>query len=199
MTHITYSPIDRQFRTLERDLPPGAPFNGIDPLDGITFGFALASRYPLSQGVPDVRYGTVEGEVEDDPAIGLRVVSEAEYDAAYEAEMAAREAQAQPVISMVSPFLYAAAQLTIADGEVSGVGINSRFSGAFPLGTGQTFVMFYEPLPDTQYMAMATAIGPGNAYVFPADKYEDGFMITATDALGDPFDISAVNISIVRA
>lgn len=96
MTYITYAPIDRQFGCLERDLPPGAPFNGIDPLDGITFGFALQSRYPLGPGVPDIRFGTVAKKPADNPAILLRVMTKAEYDAAYDAEMDARNAPALP-------------------------------------------------------------------------------------------------------
>ncbi|WP_427023052.1 DUF4376 domain-containing protein [Aureimonas ureilytica] len=90
MPYITYAPIDRQFGCLERDLPPGAPFNGIDPVDGITFGFALQSRYPLGPGEPDIRFGTVSKKPADNPAILLRAVTKAEYDAAYAAEMAAR-------------------------------------------------------------------------------------------------------------
>lgn len=100
---------------------------------------------------------------------------------------------------MLPPSLYAAAQLAIVDGEITGIGINSRFAGAFIMDVGKYFVMFFEPLVDTEYMAMATAIGSGSAYVFPYDKFEDGFVITVTDASGNPIDIEAVNISIVRA
>lgn len=96
------------------------------------------------------------------------------------------------------PYLYAAAQFSVVNEEIFSVGMNSRFSGAFVLGTGQYFVMFYEPLPDTEYMAMATAIGPYSAYVFPADKTPEGFTVTVTDAVGSPADVQAVNISIVR-
>lgn len=105
----------------------------------------------------------------------------------------------EPIFSMTSPSLYAAAQLSIADGEISGIGINSRFAGAFILGTGQYYVMFYDPMPDTEYMAMPTAIGPCSAYVFPSDKMTDGFTITVTNSAGEPSDVEAVNISIVRA
>lgn len=104
-----------------------------------------------------------------------------------------------PEPEMSPPSLYAAAQLVIANGEISGIGINSRFAGAFILDVGKYFVMFFEPLADTEYMAMPTAIGSANAYVFPADKFMDGFIITVTDAVGIPADVEAVNISIVRA
>lgn len=91
MTYITYTPIDRQFRTLEKDLPPGAPFNGIDPIPGITFGFALQSRYPLAPNQPDIRFGTIEGAVKNNPLILLREITKEAYEAAFADEQAARE------------------------------------------------------------------------------------------------------------
>jgi len=113
MTYITYAPIDRQFAKLERDCPPGAPFNGVDPIAGITFGFALESRYPLPAGEPDVRYGTVSGTVKEDSSILLRKVSKAEYDAAEAAEMTARESLKPDPLDLV-PMEVTAAQAQVA-------------------------------------------------------------------------------------
>lgn len=86
MTYITYAPIDRQFSLLKRDLEIGAEFNGIDPLEGIDYGFSLASRFPLAENEPDIRYGSIDAEVEDNPEILLRVISEDEYLEALEQE-----------------------------------------------------------------------------------------------------------------
>lgn len=95
MQHITYSPVDRQFGILRRDLEaryPGAEFNGVDPLPGITFGFADYSRNETRDPLdPVIYWGTVEGKVTDDPSILLRAISKEEYDATEAAEMAARE------------------------------------------------------------------------------------------------------------
>ena len=102
-------------------------------------------------------------------------------------------------VSASPPVLYAAAQLRIENGEVFGVGINSRLAGAFILDVGQYYVMFVDPIPDTEYMAMATAIGPCSAYVTPSNKFEDAFIITITNSAGEPADVEAVNVSIVRA
>lgn len=96
MQHITYRPIDRQFRCLERDLPPGAPFNRVDPIDGITFGFALESRFP-----EEVYFGTVNETVTNNPKIELFAISVEAYNAAYEAEQIAKNKQFVPsVITM---------------------------------------------------------------------------------------------------
>lgn len=103
-----------------------------------------------------------------------------------------------PGSSPSEPVLYAAAQLLVQDGDVSGIGINSRFAGAFWGDVGKYYVFFGEPQPDTDYMVMASA-GPCQAYVLPSDKAEDFFIITVTDQAGQPLDAEAVNISIVRA
>lgn len=97
-----------------------------------------------------------------------------------------------------TPVLYAAAQLQIVGGDITGIGINSRFAAAFWADVGKYYVFFLEPLPDTSYMVMATA-GPCNAYVLEEDKATDFFIITVTNAAGEPTDASSVNISIVRA
>ena len=58
----------------------------------ITFGFALESEYPTN--LP-VYYGTLADETQKDHPAILAVVTDEEYQAAYDAEMAAREAKTQ--------------------------------------------------------------------------------------------------------
>jgi hypothetical protein len=101
-----------------------------------------------------------------------------------------------PVVPV--PHLYAAAQLRVLDGDVTGIGINSRFAGAFWGDVGKYYVFFAEPQPDTAYIATADG-GPCRAYILDADKAEDFFIITSTDQAGQPIDAEVVNISIVRA
>lgn len=96
------------------------------------------------------------------------------------------------------PVLYAAASLKIEDFDITGIDVMSRFAGAFWIDVGKYCVFFAEPQPDTAYMAMASA-GPCPAYVLDADKLEDMFVITVTNAAGEPTDAASVNISIVRA
>lgn len=97
-----------------------------------------------------------------------------------------------------SPLLYAAAQLRIVDGDISGIGVSSRFAGAFWGDVGKYYVFFAEPQPDTDYIATADA-GLLRAYVLNDEKAEEFFIITVTDASGTPADADAVNVSIVRA
>lgn len=96
------------------------------------------------------------------------------------------------------PILYAAAQLHIADYEITGIGINSRFGGAFWGDVGKYYVFFAETQEDTDYIVMCSA--PAfSAYVLDAEKTEDMFVITVTDAAGLPADADTVNIQILRA
>lgn len=58
----------------------------------ITFGFALESQYPTNM---PVYYGTLADETQKDHPAILAVVTDEEYQAAYDAEIAAREAKIQ--------------------------------------------------------------------------------------------------------
>lgn len=108
------------------------------------------------------------------------------------------EPQPEPEQQPSTPVLYAAAQLQIVDYDVTGIEINSKLGGAFWADTGKYIVFFAETQPDTSYMVQASA-GPLNAYVLPADKLEDFFTVTVTDAAGQPAEADFVNLSIVRA
>jgi hypothetical protein len=104
----------------------------------------------------------------------------------------------EPEPQLSSPILYAAAQVSVQDGEISGIGINSRFGGAFWGDVGKYYVFFAETQPDTDYIVMASAPAL-NAYVLDADKTEDMFAITVTDGAGQSADAETVNIQILRA
>ena len=102
-----------------------------------------------------------------------------------------QEAQSEPI-------LYAAAQIYVHDYEITGIGINSRFGGAFWGEVGKYYVFFAETQPDTNYIVM-TSSPIFNSYVLDAEKTEDMFVITVTDAAGQPADAETVNIQILRA
>lgn len=103
-----------------------------------------------------------------------------------------------PVEPLATPILYAAAQLRISNFEITGIEINSRFGGSFWGDVGKYYVFFAESQPDTSYMVMCSA--PAfSAYVLDAEKTEDMFVITVTDAAGLPADAETVNIQILRA
>lgn len=93
------------------------------------------------------------------------------------------------------PSLYAVALLTIADGEVSGVDVASRFSGAFWLDVGLYIVFFAETLPDTSYLAKAYDAA---ATVRVVEKAVDYIVVSAADAAGDPVDPAEISIEIIR-
>lgn len=103
-----------------------------------------------------------------------------------------------PAPTLSAPILYAAAQLRILNGDITGIGVNSRFAGAFWIDVGKYCVFFVEAQPDTSYIALADG-GLCRAYVLDADKGEDFFTITVTDQAGTALDAETVNISIMRA
>lgn len=95
------------------------------------------------------------------------------------------------------PALFAVAQLSIADGEISGIGLVSRFSAAMWMDVGSYYIFFAETLPDTSYVAKAYR--DGNAFALSiAEKAEDYIVVTATDAEGAPADPPDVTIEIIR-
>lgn len=105
---------------------------------------------------------------------------------------------AEEITASRPPELYAAAQLTIQDGDVQGLALNSRFAGAFWAGTGCCLVLFIEALPDADYLVSADA-GACRAYVEPTNRWPEGFQITIADQAGAPIDPPALGFTIVRA
>ena len=63
----------------------------------ITFGFALESQYPTTT---PVFYGTLADETQKDHPAILEILSDEDYQAAYDAELAAREAKQQSLVVM---------------------------------------------------------------------------------------------------
>lgn len=90
---------------------------------------------------------------------------------------------------------YAAAQLTISDGAVDGIPLNSRFSAALWADIGLYYIFFAESQPDTNYLAKAY---DDAARVRIAEKAEDYIVVTAADGNGDPTDPSELSIEIIR-
>lgn len=96
------------------------------------------------------------------------------------------------------PVLYAACQLSISGTDISGIGVNSRFGGAFWGDVGKYYVFFAETQPDANYIVMSSSPAV-SAYVLEEDKTEDMFVITVTDGTGQLVDTQTVNIQILRA
>jgi hypothetical protein len=99
---------------------------------------------------------------------------------------------------LARPSLYAVGQIAVADGEISGFDINSKFAGGFVLDVGSYYILFAEIQPDTSYLAKAYDGGLVRAFVEQANKFEDGFIITVIDAAGDPVDVPNLSLEIIR-
>lgn len=98
--------------------------------------------------------------------------------------------------AVLVPALYAVAELTIADGVIDGIPLNSRLSAALWFDVGLYYVFFAETQPDTNYLAKAYD-GP-NTDLRISEKSADYFVVQAWDANGDPTDPAAVSIEIIR-
>lgn len=93
------------------------------------------------------------------------------------------------------PSLYAVVQLSIADGNITGIPLNSRFSAALWGDVGLYYIFFAESQPDTNYLAKAY---DDVARVRIAEKAQDYIVVTANDANGDPTDPADISIEIIR-
>lgn len=93
------------------------------------------------------------------------------------------------------PSLYAVAQLDITPGEITGIGVNSRFSAALYMDVGSYLIFFAETQPDTNYLAKAYDAG---ARVAVTERAEDYIVVTATDVSGDPTDPAEISLEIIR-
>lgn len=96
------------------------------------------------------------------------------------------------------PYLYATAQLTVADSDIASISITAKLAGAFRFDTGQYWVFFTDEQPDTNYMALAYDSGTVRAFVAEADKTTSYFVITTTDFTGTLADPDAINLEIKR-
>lgn len=97
------------------------------------------------------------------------------------------------------PTLCALADLTISDGDISGIEVNSNLSGAFCFGVGEYWVFFSEPQPDTRYLALVyDGGGAVRAFVRPENKFTDFFIITVIDFNGVPTDVASLSLEIKR-
>lgn len=152
------------------------------------------SRSAIIEGgvVVNIIVGSLPGSVACDDSVGIGWA----YD---NGEFSAPEAQ-EPAPESMPPrlTLYAGARLVIADGDISGIDVNSRFAGAFRADVGQYWVFFTETQADTAYLALCYAGGPVAAFVREEDKFEDFFVISVTDMAGDPIDAGAISLEIKR-
>ena len=92
-----------------------------------------------------------------------------------------------PTPPVLSPKIIAQARLGISeDGNVTGIGGDTGFAGAFPLMDGYIFVQFSNDQGTDQYVVSPTPIGPYLCYVANGDQYSDSFTLTCTDLMGTP-------------
>lgn len=94
-----------------------------------------------------------------------------------------------------TPQIYAVAQLGITPGEITGIGVNSRFSAALYMDVGSYLVFFAETQPDTSYLAKAYDAG---ARVSVTERAEDYIAVSAVDVNGDPTDPAEISLEIIR-
>lgn len=100
-----------------------------------------------------------------------------------------------PEPAQAAPYIYAVAQLGIEPGDISGIGINSRFSAALYLDVGSYLVFFTEEQPDTSYLAKAY---DDAAKVRVTEKTTSYIAITVVDGNGDPVDPDEISVEIIR-
>lgn len=93
----------------------------------------------------------------------------------------------------------ATAKLSISDGIVEGIGVDSAFAGVFQIDTGYFWVAFMSSQPDTDYIVNAFDGGLFRCYVKPEDYQPDGFAISTTDLSGVPGDPQTISVIVTRA
>lgn len=97
--------------------------------------------------------------------------------------------------TLPTPQIYAVAQLTITPGDITGIGVNSRFSAALYMDVGSYLVFFTETQPDTSFLAKAY---DDATKVRVTEKATDYIAITVTDDAGDPVDPDEISVEIIR-
>jgi len=98
-----------------------------------------------------------------------------------------------------TPTVIATAKLSILDGVVDGIGVDSAFAGVFQLDTGYFWVAYMTPQPDTEYIVNTFDGGLFRCYVTPEDYQLDGFAISTTDLSGVPADPQTISVIVTRA
>lgn len=104
-----------------------------------------------------------------------------------------------PIPAVPAPAIYASAKLMIAGDNIDGIGVASKFSGAFRFDVGQYWLFFAETQPDTNYIALAFDGGAFRCEVRPEDCFTDYLVITITDFAGAPADPTSISLMITRA
>jgi len=98
-----------------------------------------------------------------------------------------------------TPATFASAKLSISEGNVEGIGVDSAFAGVFQLDTGYFWVAFMTAQEDTNYIVNAFDGGLFRCYVRPEDYQQDGFAISTTDLSGVPADPQTISVIVTRA
>lgn len=98
-----------------------------------------------------------------------------------------------------TPTVIATAKLSILDGSVEGIGVDSSFAGVFQLDTGYFWVAFMSSQDDTDYIVNAFDGGLFRCYVKAEDYQPDGFAISTTDLSGVPADPQTISVIVTRA
>lgn len=98
-----------------------------------------------------------------------------------------------------TPTTIATAKLSIMNGTVEGIGVDSAFAGVFQLDTGYFWVAFMSSQDDTDYIVNAFDGGLFRCYVKPEDYQPDGFAISTTDLSGVPADPQTISVIVTRA
>lgn len=102
-----------------------------------------------------------------------------------------------PAEPVFKPYLYSVATLTIADGEIFGIDLTSKFGGAFVLDVGLYCVLFAEPLADTSYLVKAYG-SEHRTFIRETDKFTDSFFITCVDEAGAPIDVETLAVEVIK-
>lgn len=96
------------------------------------------------------------------------------------------------------PQVYAIAQILIQGDEVTAVDTSSRLSGAFRLDVGCYLVFFAEPMPDTNYLALAYDGGSFRCFIRAEDKDVSSLIVNAVNLAGIPADPECISLEIKR-
>lgn len=94
------------------------------------------------------------------------------------------------------PAMFAAAfNLTVGNGEVTGIEAGAGLAAAMYLDVGTYLLFFLVEQPDTNYFPEAN---DENAFVQVTEKGVDYIIVSATDGNGNPVDPARFNVKLYR-
>lgn len=105
---------------------------------------------------------------------------------------------AMPALPVPRPELWALANLTISDGDISGFEMDSGLAGAFALGVGEYLILLAQPLATDAYQVRAwDDAGSVVASVPRASRCADCFIVNCKVG-SEPADPETLNLQIYR-